>query len=161
MLRGGANEPYFSFLFDLAKKCVAGEVSPNGVDPFLYQDALKYLASIKRPEVKELLESALTCKSHDVVMLAMLNLIYNQDSPEMPKKFVLNELRGPPYRYDDWDLTMKIAIILNDPEVNEAGRAFDRRTQESGWAFYEDRKNWPVCTWIDDYVVEFNDPKMK
>ena len=51
---------------------------------------------------------------------------------------------------------MQLAAAINDPQINAAAKSVDDRTGTSRWAYFEDRKNWSVYTWIGDYVVDLN-----
>jgi hypothetical protein len=156
MLRAGEGEPYYSYLMDFAKAEISGQQPWNGYGKNPYEYSLKILASIKSPEIKAMLEGALDSNNTPAVEIAIVNLIFNQGSSDKVKQLILNELNEKTSRLDDWDFIMKIAVLLNDPQINAAGEAFEQRQEQASWSYYEDRKNWSVYTWIDDYVVDLN-----
>jgi len=121
--------------------------------------SLKILASIKSPEKKAMLEEALTNKNNQIVEIALVNLVYNQGGSEKAKQYLLNQFRGPTNLLADSDFDMQLAVQLNDPEINAAAQSVDDRSESTRWAFFKDRKNWSIYSWIGDYTVDLNSDK--
>jgi hypothetical protein len=55
------------------------------------------------------------------------------------------------------DMVLTLAPqLLNDPLIQSAGTAFSQHDGSGAWQrFAVDRKNWPVYSWADSYVVKF------
>jgi hypothetical protein len=156
LLKAGEREPYYSYLMDYAKKAVVGDFPPPSLPDDCYLFSLKILASMKDAETKSLLEDALASKNIEIVEVALVNLFFNQGGSDEAKQYLLNQFRGPTNLLADSDFDMQLAAVLNDPQINAAAKSVDDRTGTSHWAYFEDRKNWSVYTWIDDYVVDLN-----
>jgi hypothetical protein len=156
MLKSGEKDPYYSYLTSYAKIAIAGKIPPSASADDPYDFSLKILASIKSPENKAMLESALDSKIQGVVEIALVNLIFNQDGTDEARRYLLKQFLGPTNQLQDSSFLMQLAAALNDPEINAAAQSVDDRTEEREWAYFADRKNWSVYSWIDDYVVDLN-----
>ena len=155
-IRSGAKEPYLNHLMQQAEKAIRNEVPKNeNVDVNQFKTAFKYLASIPGNSVHDLLERALDSPNHEIVQIAVVNLLFNQpNGSDKAKQVVLRELRGE-QRMLGAELMLNIAVKLDDPEIRSAGEMFDRRTGENAWRrYFTERRQWPVYNWIGDYVVD-------
>jgi hypothetical protein len=85
-----------------------------------------------------------------------VNLIFNQGGSDKARQYLLNQFNGPTNQLVDSDFLMQLAAVLNDPQINAAAKSVDDRRESSRWAYFDDRKNWSIYTWIDDYVVDLN-----
>jgi hypothetical protein len=53
------------------------------------------------------------------------------------------------------DVLFQVAAKIPDPRIAAAGQASDLRTGNGQWRYYGiNRKDWPIYSWIDDYVVK-------
>jgi len=159
LLKAGEREPYYSYLMDFAKIALAGETQTTAKYADFHFRALKILASIKSPENKAMLEDALNNRNIQIVEIALVNLIYNQGGSDKVKQYLLNQFRGPTNLLADSDFDMQLAAPLNDPEINSAAQSVDDRSESNRWAYFKDRKNWSIYTWIGDYTVDLNAAK--
>lgn len=156
MLEAGEKDPYYSYLMDYAKVAIAGEIPTSASGSDVYEFSLKILASIKDPEIKSVLEDALNSKNTEIIDIALVNLFFNQGGSDKARQYLLSQFNGPTNQLVDSDFLMQLAAAINDPQINAAAASVDQRTESSRWAYFSDRKNWSVYTWIDDYVVDLN-----
>lgn len=152
------NEEYLGYLKESAQASIekgSGSVLSYDVS----SDAVRYLGSIQSPEARTILTDALSSKNPVVVQYAVVNLIFNQ--PEISEKatqFVIEELRGE-HQMLGSELALNIASKLfeESPEVRSAGSSLAGRSGDRSWQqIAVKRQEWPVYSWIDDYVVTLN-----
>jgi hypothetical protein len=53
-------------------------------------------------------------------------------------------------------IMLDVASSFDDPEIEAAGRAFDRGSEDEWRRTTVERRKWPIYNWIDDYVVRLN-----
>lgn len=156
MLKAGEKDPYYSYLMGYAQVAIAGKIPPSASASDAYEFSLKILASFKDPEIKAMLENALNSKTTEIVEIALVNLFFNQGGSDKARQYLLSQFGGPTNLLVDSDFLMQLAAVINDPQINAAAASVVQRTESSRWAYFSDRKNWSVYTWIDDYVVDLN-----
>lgn len=124
------------------------------------RDALRYLGSIQTPEARQALVAALNSSDSTMKEIAMVNLLFNQGGSEEAINAVAQQLDGmvPPGHEMAWDLIFNIAVQLRDnPTIAAAGEKYAARQRDGTWRrFVEQRANWPIYNWIDNYVVKLN-----
>lgn len=144
---------YLDYLIQAAQPAITGR-QPSGSDPNESRNALKYLGSLRDPRAKQILEDALESPRPSVVECAVVNLLFNQPGGSTKaRQVVLRQLKGVPLVMESWERTLQIAAKLDDPEMRDAGEAFDRRSSGWSWDYWVKRNGWPVYNWIDDYVI--------
>ena len=146
------NEEYARYLIQAAVPSIDGR--KNGFEDLR---ALRYLGSLHHPLARETLERALDSSNSLTVETAVVNLLFNQPAhSEKARQVILRHLKGEQNVMWNWERTLQIAAKIDDPEIRAAGEAFDRRTPGNcSWRVWGvERKNWPIYTWVDDYVVE-------
>lgn len=119
---------------------------------------VKYLGSLKHPAAKSLLTKALRSPDPQVASYALVNLVFNQGGSPEATDFVIREMKGESAVLPRETL-FQVAAKVSDPAVEAAGLEFDRRNPlEGAWRLYAIiRKDWPIYSWIDDFVVRLND----
>lgn len=132
------------------------ENQPNGTD------VLKYLGTIQTPEAKQTLEAALSSPDPHMKEIATVNLLFNQGGSDKAIETIAQQLEGtvPPSQCMSWDLIFNIVVQFRDnPTIAAAGEKYAARSQDGSWRrFVEQRANWPIYDWIDNYVVKLNSP---
>ena len=151
-----SDENYTNYLAEAAQPAI--DANPKGSQKFDESTAaLRYLGSVQSPIAKQVLERALDSNNPVAVQYAVVNLLFNQPSgSEKAKQVVLRELRGEQRKLGT-ELLLNVASKLQDPEIRGAGEAFDQRSGDRSWKIYSvERRQWPIYSWIDDYVVVLN-----
>jgi hypothetical protein len=90
----------------------------------------------------------------------VVNLLFNQPGrSEKAEQLIMQQMQALPLRLGSWEMAFRIAAKINTPEMRATGQS----SGESGAPLWQcwgvKRKNWPIYSWIDDYVVELNDLK--
>jgi HEAT repeat protein len=118
---------------------------------------IEYLGSIQNPQVKPVLEAALSSSSSGVVQAAAVNLVFNQGGSEKVNQMVAAQLNGPPNLLGA-DMALNLAPhLISDPEVQTAGNTFSQHDGSGAWyRSTVDRTGWPAYNWIDGYIVKLN-----
>jgi HEAT repeat protein len=118
-----------------------------------------YLGTIQTPAAKQALEAVLDSKSRDpsAVRIAAVNLIFNQGGSSKVNQMVVNELTGSLNPLGA-DLAVLLANQLtNDSQVQLAAKNFAERDKTALFGSNTgETVNWPIYTWIDDYVIKLN-----
>lgn len=153
LARRKGEEKYISYLVEVAEPAIDGRQRANGFND--NTEALRYLGSVTHPMARDALERALASSNKFAVEIAVVNLLFNQGGSEKARQVILHQLKGIPLRMESWERTLQIAAKLDDPEMRAAGEAFDRQSSGGSWRLWgQQRKNWPIYNWVDDYVVE-------
>ena len=128
--------------------------------PFEMRDMVKYLGSVQDARMKPLLERALDSDDSTVVQCAIINLLYNQGGSEKAKAVLADALHLKRMNLP-WDFVLQVAAqFKDDPQIKEAGERFAKTDVMESWQLWtEDRQNWPIYNWIDDYVIKLNAKK--
>ena len=118
--------------------------------------ALKYLGCLQHPAATPALEEALDAPDFHAVHVAVVNLLFNQKGgSEKAKQLLIRQLRGEPPRMEMRHV-LDVASSFDDPDLETAGRAFDRGSRDDWQRRTVELKNWPIYNWIDDYVLRLN-----
>jgi len=118
--------------------------------------ALRYLGCVQRPAAISVLEDALDAPDFSAVEVALVNLLFNQKrGSEKARQLVIRQLRGERARLQ-MRVLLDVASSFDDPEIEAAGKAFDRGSQDEWQRTSIEHKNWPIYNWIDDYVIRLN-----
>ena len=149
-------ESYVVFLEQAAQPAIDGRQKANGFNE--NTQALRYLGSVQHPRVRSALERALDSPNSFAVDLAVVNLLFNQPGrSEKAEQLIMQQMQALPLRLGSWEMAFRIAAKINTPEMRATGQS----SGESGAPLWQcwgvKRKNWPIYSWIDDYVVELID----
>jgi HEAT repeat protein len=118
--------------------------------------ALEYLGCLQHPAATPVLEDALDAPDFSAVEVALVNLLFNQKrGSEKARQFLIRQLRGERPRMQ-MRIMLDVASSFDDAEIDAAGRAFDRGSQDEWHRTAVERRKWPIYNWIDDYVVRLN-----
>ena len=144
------------FLKEAASAAIDRE-DPNTLAHDNGSKALKYLGSIQSSEAVIFLENALDSTNPVVVRYAIVNLLFNQPArSEKAEKFVLRELQSTPEMLGI-ELAMQIASKIDDDQIRAVAESYDLRTGGDRWRYWGvERSDWPLQSWIYDYVVVLN-----
>jgi HEAT repeat protein len=140
----------------LVQQAQLGLNDPSHAGSLYIRNVVEYLGTITTPQAKQTLEAALGGTDPVVVETAAVNLILNQGGSERVNQMAAAELTGHPNLLGA-DMVLTLAPqLLNDPLIQSAGTAFSQHDGSGAWQrFAVDRKNWPVYSWADSYVVKF------
>ena len=148
------NQDAISYLIQQAQ---IGSSDPALAGSQEVRNAIRYLGTIQTPQAKQTLEAALGSTDSLVVQTAAANLVINQGGSDKVNQLVASELRGPPNSLGA-DMALNLApLLLKDPQVQAAGKAFTQHDGSGAW--YRAtviQGTWPVYNWIDSYVVKLN-----
>jgi hypothetical protein len=118
--------------------------------------ALEYLGCLQHPAATPVLEDALDAPDFSAVEVALVNLLFNQRrGSEKAKQLLIRQLGGERPRMQ-MRVMLDVASSFDDPDIEAAGRAFDRGSQDEWHRTAVEHRNWPIYNWIDDYVIRLN-----
>lgn len=146
---------YLDYLIEVTRKALANAKTTKET-----LKAIKYIGSIDDPKASEILLEGLKSDSFEVVEHSVVNLIFNQSQGyEAVKKLILDELELANIKTFKLSEELKWNLIatISDYEVQQAAKAYSKRTQLFDWEYYVvERKDWPIYNWVDGYVVKLN-----
>lgn len=154
MMRFGAEEPYRSFLEESALRAIESNAYNLPDNYFEKKRALKYLASINNEDTKRFLEKSLESANHEIVDIALANLILRYDSDIAVQKLI-NAL-GDRRSGVDMQLKYRLSTIVGSSELNEIHPVPGRgSTNTIEWRYRVHQKDWSIYNWVHDYTIDY------
>lgn len=145
-------QEYFDYLKALAQPAVDDPNERRGSTSNDHTRAFKYLAKVKRPEVKAYLEESLESANQQIVEYALTNLLMvHGDSPKALAKLV--ELIDDRH-FGDMTHEMRLAFVTQDPTVLHAAKAmYGDGGDDSFWHRFDAHDQYlSPYLWVDQYI---------
>ena len=141
----------------LVQQVRLGLNDPSQTGSVNLRNAIQYLGALQSPQVKPVLESALSSSNSMVVQTAAVNLLFNQGGSDKVNQMVASELTGSSNSLGA-DMVLNLAPqLLNDPKVQAAGQNFSEHDGSGAWQRATVvRGSWPIYNWIDSYVIKLS-----
>jgi HEAT repeat protein len=139
MLRFGENEPYISYLIEVADQYAAGTLVGDSQVHFAGEDALRNMGLVHSDTTRELLERALDSKNSHVVELALIQLRVKYPESAKAREHLLQSFTGQSKL--DATVRYRLAAMSNDAQIRKAAAERNRAIWQRA-ALHERQWDW-------------------